>query len=98
MSAKKQTRDLTRKEVDTMLGHLPTNDTDLLELMLDVLMRATTDYPEINLGKLTDALLDLNEGFETGDKNTTAFMKAQRFVQKTKLGYYILDSFSELYE
>lgn len=90
-------RELTRKEVSGMLGHLPTNDTELLEVMLDVLMRAADDYPEINLAKLTDAMLDLDEGFNSGDENTDRFVKAKRYVQKTKLGFYILDSLSELY-
>ena len=97
MATKNTKRVLTRKEVSGMLGHLPTNDTDLLELMLDVLMQAADDYPEINLAKLTDAMLDLAEGYETGDDGTTAFVKAKKYIQKTKLGYYIIDSMEELY-
>ena len=91
-------RNLTRKEVSGMLGHLPTNDTELLEVMLDVLMRAADDYPDINLEKLTDAMLDLAEGYETDDKDTSAFIKAKKYIQKTKLGFYILESMEALYQ
>lgn len=81
-----------------MLGHLPTNDTELLEVMLDVLMRAADDYPDINLEKLTDAMLDLAEGYETDDRDTDAFIKAKKYIQKTKLGFYILESLEALYQ
>ncbi len=97
MANKQGKRALTRKEVSGMLGHLPTNDTPLLEIMLDILMRAADDYPEINLEKLTDAMLDLDEGFNSGDEDTDRFIKAKRYVQKTKLGFYILESLEELY-
>ena len=97
MANKKVKRALTRKEVSGMLGHLPTNDTELLEVMLDVLMRAADEYPEINLEKLTDAMIDLDEGFNNGDKDTDRFIKAKRYVQRTKLGFYILESLEELY-
>ena len=93
---KKAKRVLTRKEVSDMLGILPTNDTDLLEVILDVLMRATDKHPEINLAKLTNAMLELYDGYITGDKSTDRFIKAKRYIQKTALGSYILESIEDL--
>lgn len=93
---KKAKRVLTRKEVSDMLGILPTNNTDLLEVILDVLMRATDKYPEINLAKLTNAMLELYDGYYTGEQSTDSFIKAKRYIQKTALGSYIVESIEDL--
>lgn len=93
-------RILTRKEVSLMLQQIPTNDTELLELMLDILIYAVEDFPQVNLSKLTSALMDLDEGFSTNDKDTDAFIKSKKYIKRCslKLWDYVQTQFQNMYE
>lgn len=93
----KQKRALTRTEVSYMLGWLPTNDTELLEIMLGVLMEIVDDYPDVNLKKATEYLNDIAEGYSTGDKDTDRYIRAKKYFIKHNLWIRISEDMDDLY-
>lgn len=92
----KQIRTLTRREVRGMLNLLPTNDTELLELMLGILTDIATSYPEVNLQKATEYLLDIAEGYDTQDKGTAKYLRAKRYFVKHNLWVRISEDMDNL--
>lgn len=95
---KKEVRQLSRKEVSDMLGQLPIADQGLLELTIDVLMRAVDNYPKIVLSKLNNAIIDLAYGFETGDKKEEGFIKAEKYLAKCGFLDYVQEQLQDMYE
>lgn len=93
----KQIRTLTRREVRGMLNLLPTNDTELLEIMLGILTDIATSYFEVNLQKATDYLLDIADGYETQDKDTDKYIRAKRYFVKHNLWVRIEEDMDNLY-